>query len=102
MEENRENMMMEEEAIVLVDEDGNEVSFELVANLEIDGTKYVLLAENEESDDVIPFIMEEDENGEIALRPVEDEDEFEKVAAAYDALFDEDECECGCGHHHED
>lgn len=98
-----QNQLLEEETIVLVDEDGTETSFELVASLDIDGKQYVLLAENEDSDDVMPFIVIETEDGEMTLSPVEDEAEFEKIAEAYDALFDEeDDCECGCGHHHED
>lgn len=97
-----ENQILEDQMIVLVDEDGTEVSFEMVASLEIDGQKYALLAENEESDDVIPFRIVEDENEEMTLMPVEDDEEFEKIGAAYDALFDddEDECDCGCEHHH--
>lgn len=101
MEDNKNLEALEEEMIVLVDEDGTEVSFELVANLEIDGKQYVLLAENEASDDVIPFIMDIDKEDEMTLTPVEDEAEFEKIAAAYDALFEEEECGCGCEHHHE-
>lgn len=94
------NEEFDEQMIVLVDEDGTERSFELVASLDIEDKNYVLLAENEESDDVYAFIVSEDENGEMTLSPVEDEAEFAKVAEAYDALFDEEGCDCGCGEHH--
>lgn len=97
----KQNEAFEEEMIVLVDEDGTERSYELVATLEIEERKYALLAENEETDDVYAFIVDEDEKGEMTLSPVEDEEEFAQVAEAYDALFDEDDCECGCNHHHE-
>lgn len=95
-----ENKALEDEMIVLVDEDGTETSYELVASLEVEGKTYFLLAENEESDDVIPFELIEGETEEdFALMPVEDEETFEKIAEAYDALFDEDDCECDCCDH---
>ena len=95
-----ENKVFEEDMIVLVDEDGTEISYELVAALDVEGKTYFLLAENPESDDVMPFEYIEGESEEdIALMPVEDEETFNKIAEAYDALFDEDGCECGCCDH---
>lgn len=77
-----------EEKIMLVDDTGVEREFELVVSFDIEDKTYVLLSENEESDDVFPFVVTEDEDGEV-LMPVEDEAEFDLVAAAYEEIMDE-------------
>lgn len=82
---------MEENRIVLLDEEGVEQEFELVISFDVEDKRYVLLAEDEESDDVFPFEVIVDENGMETLRPVEDEAEFALIEEAYDALVDEDE-----------
>lgn len=82
---------MEENRIVLLDEEGVEQEFELVISFDVEDKRYVLLAEDEESDDVFPFEVIVDEQGMETLRPVEDEAEFALIEEAYDALVDEDE-----------
>lgn len=84
--EDKEDKM--EEKIMLVDDSGTEKEFEIVVSFDIEDKTYVLLSENEESDDVYPFVVTEDEDGEVLL-PVEDEAEFEMVAAAYDEIMEE-------------
>jgi uncharacterized protein YrzB (UPF0473 family) len=84
--EDKEKKM--EEKIMLVDDSGTEKEFEIVVSFDIEDKTYVLLSENEESDDVYPFVVTEDEDGEVLL-PVEDEAEFEMVAAAYDEIMEE-------------
>ena len=51
--------------IVLNDEDGNEVSFEFLDLVELDGEEYVILLPTDES---------EDEPGEVVILQVEDTD----------------------------
>lgn len=100
---------MDENKITLLDDEGVEREFELVISFDIDDKTYVLLSENEESDDVFPFVIKEDENGEETLFPVESEEEFALIEETYEQLMEEDddeeddeECSCGCGgHHHE-
>lgn len=82
MEENTEK-------ILLVGDDGIEKEFEVVVSFDIEEKTYVLLSENEDSDDVYPFVITEDEDGEV-LMPVEDEAEFALIEAAYDELMDEE------------
>ena len=70
------------EIITLTDEEGNEIEFEVIASLEIDGNIYYALmpvADNENGDCVI-LKLEKDENGEDILS----DDEYEKVADAFD------------------
>ena len=51
--------------IVLNDEDGNEVKFEFLDLIELDGEEYVVL---------LPTEGEEDEDGEVVILKVEDTD----------------------------
>ncbi|MEG0309991.1 MAG: DUF1292 domain-containing protein [Eubacterium sp.] len=101
---------MDENKITLLDDEGVEKEFELVISFDIEDKTYVLLSENEESDDVFPFVIKEDENGEETLYPVESEAEFALIEETYEQLMEEDddiedgECNCNCGcdeHHHE-
>ncbi len=44
---------------------------------------YLLLCENEDSEDAFLFKVDEDENGELLIKEVEDENEYERVSAYY-------------------
>lgn len=92
--------------IVLLDEDNQECEFELVCNFFIGEKQYVILAENEDSDDVFPFQIVDEKNGNMSLLPIDSEEEFAQVEEMYNQIMDEDmeedECGCGCEHHHHD
>jgi len=89
------------EIITLQDEDGNEVDFEVIDSIEVDYTQYVLLApvdpEEGEENAAYLFRVDEDENGDQTLVPVEDDEEFERVEAALqerdEAYADDEEYE---------
>ena len=66
-----ETFDFESEVFTLTDEDGNESDFELIGNMDVDGEKYVAL---------VPV---EDE----VLLTIEDDDEFDKVADAFEDEF---------------
>ena len=77
----------ERELITLVDEQGNETLFEILLTIdgkEEFGKNYVLL---------IPANAEEDENGEPTLDNIEDDDEYELAADAFDEWLDEQDFE---------
>ncbi len=90
-----------ENIFTLTDEEGNESQFELIGNLDINGNTYVALVpvENENSDEEEYVILkvEEDENGEEFLVTIDDDDEFDEVADAFEdqlmAEFDYDAVE---------
>ena len=68
--------------VVLTDEDGNEVEFQHIDTVEVDGETYMAfipaeLAVDEEVEVVILKVIEED--GEEILASVEDEDEADKI-----------------------
>ena len=80
------------EVYTLTDEDGKEGEFELIGSLDIDGQSYVALLplekENSEEQDeedygfVILKVVEE--NGEEVFVSIDDDEEFEKVADAFE------------------
>lgn len=70
--------------VVLTDEDGNEVEFEHIDTVEVDGQMYMAfipaeLAVDEEAEVVILKVVEED--GEEVLISVEDDAEADRVFA---------------------
>lgn len=79
-----------DDKILLIDENGDEREFELIVSIDIEDKTYVLLSEDEDSEDVYPFVIGQDEEGEV-LMPVEDEDEFLLIEEAYSQLMEDDE-----------
>lgn len=93
-------MMAEErdDVVVLTDEDGNEHEFEVVDYFEVDDKEYAVLLpaddEQEEEEEALIFRVEEDQDGNEVLVEIEDDDEWERVASAWEEMVaDEDEYE---------
>ncbi|MCX7883911.1 MAG: DUF1292 domain-containing protein [Caloramator sp.] len=84
-----------ENTVILTDEDGVETEFEVITALEVDGNEYyVLYPVNEvEEDDAVVLKLTKNEDGEEMLTTIEDDEEFEKVAAAYEEWISEEEFE---------
>lgn len=86
----------EDRKVVLMDEDGSEHEFEVLDIIEVDGAEYAVLfpieeGENDEEDEAIILKISKDENGEEVLHEIEDDEEWEKVADAYDSMAEDDE-----------
>jgi uncharacterized protein YrzB (UPF0473 family) len=91
---------MDEEVatILLMDEEGEEHLFELIAELEIEGEHYKVLVplDEEEGDleeedvevEVIIMKVLVDEEGEEFLCDIEDDEEWERVADAWQELME--------------
>jgi uncharacterized protein YrzB (UPF0473 family) len=85
--------------LVLVDEDGIEHLFELLAELEIENDKYRVLVpldeEDEEYDEedgeVVILKVIIDEEGNELLSDIDDEQEWEMVVEAWQELVDNEE-----------
>ena len=98
--------MENEELFTLTDEEGNESQFALLGELELDGQIYLALipADNDDADEYVVLKVEVDENGEELLVTIDDDDEFDKVADAFeDELMEEcdhDGCDGNCEHCH--
>lgn len=80
------------EIYTLTDEDGKELEFELLGELTENGVKYMAMTPLEEdNDEYVILKLVRDENGDDMLETVDDDDEFERIADAFDDLFAEDD-----------
>lgn len=78
----------EQEVFTLTDEDGNESDFEFIGRIELDGNLYVALIPvdgNEEEYVILKVITDDD--GEEVLVTIEDDEEFDKAADAFEDEF---------------
>ena len=79
--------------ITLIDEEGKEHQFEIEAILDVEADKYaVLIPMDEEYADTNEAIIMKfglDEDGEEVLYNIDNEEEWDKVADAYDELLEE-------------
>lgn len=77
--------------ITLIDENGEEVQFEVITKIDIEENEYVIaapkVAENET--EAIILKIDKDEDGNDILYTVEDDEEFDMVSEAYETLFSE-------------
>lgn len=86
--------------LVLVDEEGIEHQFELLAELEIENDKYRVLVsleieegneeDNEDDVEVVILKVVYDEEGNEFLSDIDDDAEWEMVADAWQELVDEE------------
>ena len=87
-------MADEDQIIETIDENGNLIKFELFDIIEVDEKEYALLlpVEDEEGDEVV--LMRLSKDGEDYLfETIDNDEEFEKVAAYVENLDDEDDDE---------
>jgi len=85
------NKMTEENSrISLIDDEGKEQEFEVLATFEVEDDEYaVLMPVDTEDGEAFILRMDYDEDGNLTLVNIEDKDEFDDVVAAYEALVDE-------------
>jgi uncharacterized protein YrzB (UPF0473 family) len=79
-------------SITLLDENGEETEFEVVTKLDIEDNEYLVVVPALSSDEAEAIILkiDKDDDGNDILYTVEDDEEFELVSEAYEALFAED------------
>ena len=89
----------EREFYTLVDEEGTETEFELIAETEYNGKTYFAMIpagaaeEKEEEDGFCEYVIlrrDTDENGEDMLVTIDDDEEFDNVADIFDDQFSEE------------
>jgi uncharacterized protein YrzB (UPF0473 family) len=79
--------MDERETITLYDEEGQETEFEVLGVVNVEDNDYAILVPlDEDGEQAYIFRIDADENGEEVLTEVEDDDEFEKVKEAWEAV----------------
>ncbi|TEB17630.1 hypothetical protein Psfp_00502 [Pelotomaculum sp. FP] len=87
-------MTEQEEVITLVDEEGAEHDFTVVDIINVDGSEYaILLPVEEENDEAIILKFTHDDEGNELLVDIEDDEEWEKVADAWEEMLTEEEVE---------
>lgn len=74
--------------LTLTDENGAEVEMILAQTFDVDGKEYAVLLErdNPEADGLI--LRLEEENEEVALYQIEDEEEWNRVEAAFNEMIE--------------
>lgn len=75
--------------VKLINDDNEEMEFEILATFEVEDDEYAALLPLEGEEEVYLLKLVYDENGEVVLENIEDKDEFTDVAAAYEAIVDE-------------
>ena len=81
-----EELFTENGTYILTDEDGKESEFELIGKGEVDGKTYLALIPLEDNEEgcYVVLRLDKDADGEEVLVSIEDDDEFDKVAAYFD------------------
>ena len=86
-----------DDIVILVDENGDEVEFEHIDTIEMNGNEYVVLApleeeESEEQDEeeVVILKIEHSEDGEDSFVTIEDDDELDDVFEEFQARMEEE------------
>lgn len=87
-------MSDEENVVILTDEDGHDHEFLVLDIMELDDMEYAILLplEEEEGEEEEAIILKIglDENGEEVLFDIEDDEEWEMVAQAWQEGFDQE------------
>ncbi len=82
-----------EEIITLIDDNGEEKDFTVIDIIEMDGSEYAILlpVDGEEGDEAIILKFTQDEEGNEILVDIEDDEEWEKVADAWEEMMAREE-----------
>ncbi len=89
-------MANEREFFTLTDEDGNEIEFELIGTVEVEGVTYhAMIPADQEGEEqgfyeYVILKTEIDEDGEEMLVTIDDDAEFDKIADIFDDMFSEE------------
>ena len=84
-----------ENLIMLTDENGIEVEFEIIADYEKNGNRYFAMfppeGDDDEDSDLIEYVIlklvKNEETGEEFFESIDDDDEFDDIADYFDDLF---------------
>ncbi len=92
-DKNENNELLEAEIVTLLDEDNNEIEFEVIGGCVVDGVQYFALIPAGSADDdggfteyIILKSIQGDDGEELV--EIEDDAEFDRVAATFDDAFD--------------
>jgi uncharacterized protein YrzB (UPF0473 family) len=82
------------EIFTISDENDQEEEVEVLATVEIDGTEYIAVCfvedvQEDSEEDIDIFFLKVDEDGDLSA--LESDEEFDKVSAAFEEVFEEEE-----------
>lgn len=78
--------------IMLIDEEGKERQFDVITKLDIEENEYVIVIPSDgEEEDAIALKIEKDKTGQDVLVTIDDENEFNMVAEAYELIFSDED-----------
>ena len=83
----------EEEPVIYVtfEDEEEEVACDVLGIFDVDGQEYIAIIPQDTEDDVLLYRFDEDEE-DVNLTEIESDEEYEKVAAAFEKdFFDEEE-----------
>ncbi|MBR4635625.1 MAG: DUF1292 domain-containing protein [Clostridia bacterium] len=72
----------ETHALILIDEDDNEIEFDLLDKFEFEGSTFLVLLPVDDDSDEVEYVILRDA-GEGALAGIDDEDQLDRVFAEY-------------------
>ena len=83
---------MDEKQFIILDEEGNEVEFEIILTFQDPKTSknYVVYKEMTDTDEVMAAEYVEKENGTGTLLEIETDEEFDMIQEVLDTFTDED------------
>ncbi|HEX6989178.1 MAG TPA: DUF1292 domain-containing protein [Bacillota bacterium] len=79
------------DTVVFRDEDGEEIEFEVLDFIEVDGQEYVIVAMPDSEDEAFILRVEPDDQGNETYVTIDDDAEWDRVAEAYEELLEEEE-----------
>ena len=82
----------EDEVIVLTDDDGKEHEFNLIDTITVNDKEYAILQPVDEEEAIILRFGIDDEGNEV-LYDIEDDEEWERVADAWQEISEEEDVE---------
>ena len=77
-------MDLEPDRVTLTDEEGVEREFDIIGTLQMDGCDYFALVAVDGQEDEYIILKAIEENGEDVLITIDDDEEFDRVADAFD------------------
>lgn len=89
----KEKMEERDDIVVLNDEEGNEVEFEYLTSVELNGKEFICLIpleESDEGDEVVILEIRPLEGDEVAYYPVETEEELQEVYEEFKKAMGDD------------
>lgn len=85
-----------DDVVLLIDEEGSTITFQLIGDFELDGSDYAVLADkitedDEEMDEDVNVMVYKivDEDGEDVLYEIEDDDEWNRVVEYWNSFEEE-------------